>query len=108
MQDVLVGPGQRTRNLSQDGEWQEKVRLVLTRLSEYERRWVAALLSERSAGVEKRSLRRLQLTTSSTSVPRSGDSAGRVAYIENPYDCSRYRNVGEGGERGRGARLRVS
>jgi len=45
MQDVLVCAGQRTRNLSQDEEWQEKVRLVLHRLSENERRWVAALLS---------------------------------------------------------------
>ena len=45
MQDVLVCAGQRTRNLSTDEEWQEKVRLVLGRLGENERRWVAALLS---------------------------------------------------------------
>lgn len=45
MQDVLVCAGQRTRNLSTDEEWQDKVRLVLERLAENERRWVAALLS---------------------------------------------------------------
>lgn len=46
MQDVLVCAGQRTRNLSIDAEWQQKVRIVLQRLNENERRWVAALLSE--------------------------------------------------------------
>ncbi len=45
MQDVLVCAGHRTRNLSTDEDWQEKVRLVFGRLAENERRWVAALLS---------------------------------------------------------------
>ena len=45
MEDVLVCTGRRTQNLSTAGDWQEKVRLVLGRLSENERRWVAALLS---------------------------------------------------------------
>lgn len=45
MQDVLVCVGQRTRNLATDEAWQEKVRLVLGRLTENQRRWVAALLS---------------------------------------------------------------
>jgi hypothetical protein len=45
MADVLVCAGQRSRNLSTDEIWQEKVRLVLGRLAEHERRWVAALLS---------------------------------------------------------------
>jgi hypothetical protein len=45
MQDVLVCAGQRIRNLSTDEDWQEKVRLVLGRLSENERRWVAGLLA---------------------------------------------------------------
>lgn len=46
MTDVLVCAGQRIRNLSIDDDWQEKVRLVLSRLSENERRWVAALFSK--------------------------------------------------------------
>ena len=45
MKDVLVCAGHRTRNLSEDDHWQEKVRLVLQRMGENERRWVAALLS---------------------------------------------------------------
>ena len=45
MQDVLVCAGQRSRNLSTDDDWQEKVRLVFGRLAENERRWVAALFS---------------------------------------------------------------
>ena len=45
MQDVLVCAGQRTRNLSTDKDWQEKVQLVLGRLSENERRWVAGLFA---------------------------------------------------------------
>lgn len=45
MQDVLVCAGQRTRNLSADEQWQANVRLLLSRLAENERRWVAGLLS---------------------------------------------------------------
>lgn len=45
MQDVLVCAGHRTRSLSSDESWQAKVRLVLSRLEENERRWVAAVLS---------------------------------------------------------------
>lgn len=46
MQDVLVCQGQRSKNLSADENWQQQARLVLERLSENERRWVAALLSD--------------------------------------------------------------
>jgi len=46
MQNVLVCAGHRTRNLSLDEDWQEKVQLVLGRLNENERRWVAGLLAE--------------------------------------------------------------
>lgn len=46
MTDVFVCAGERTRNLSTDNDWQEKVQLVLSRLAENERRWVAGLLSE--------------------------------------------------------------
>ena len=46
MQDVLVCAGQRTHNLSEDTEWQQRVQLVLSRLAENQRRWVAGLLSE--------------------------------------------------------------
>jgi len=45
MPDVLIHAGKRTRNLSTDEAWQAQVRLVLGRLAEPERRWVAALLS---------------------------------------------------------------
>ena len=46
MQDVFVCVGQRTRNLLTDEDWRAKVQLVLARLGENERRWVAALLSQ--------------------------------------------------------------
>ena len=46
MQDVLVCAGQRTHNLATDEQWQNKLRLVLTRLDEKQRRWIAGLLSE--------------------------------------------------------------
>lgn len=46
MQDVLVCAGRRSRNLSSDEEWQQKLQLVLSRLSESQRRWVAGLLSQ--------------------------------------------------------------
>ena len=45
MQDVVVCAGQRSKNLSRDERWQKKVRLVIGRLAENERRWVAALIS---------------------------------------------------------------
>lgn len=45
MPDVLVCIGNRTRDLTNDRDWHQKVRLVLERLAENERRWVAALLS---------------------------------------------------------------
>ena len=45
MPEVLVCIGNRTHDLTNDDSWQEKVRLVLGRLDENERRWVAALLS---------------------------------------------------------------
>lgn len=46
MQDVCVCAGGRSKNLSKDDRWQEKVRLVAGRLSENERRWLSALISE--------------------------------------------------------------
>jgi len=45
MSEVLVCFGNRSHDLTNDESWQEKVRLVFGRLSENERRWVAALLS---------------------------------------------------------------
>ena len=45
MSDVLVCVGNRSHDLTNDESWQEKVRLVFGRLSENERRWVAALFS---------------------------------------------------------------
>ncbi len=45
MQDVVVCAGRRSKNLSRDEQWQEQVRLVIERLTENERRWVAALIS---------------------------------------------------------------
>lgn len=45
MQDVVVCAGGRSKNLSRDEQWQEQVRLVIGRLTENERRWVAALIS---------------------------------------------------------------
>ena len=56
MQDVFVCVGQRTRNLLTDEDWRAKVQLVLARLGENERRWVAALLSQ-AVGWGGRSLR---------------------------------------------------
>jgi len=46
MPDVVVCAGRRSNNLSDDTQWQETVRLVLGRLAENERRWVAALVAK--------------------------------------------------------------
>jgi len=45
MADVLVCVGNRIHDLTNDEAWHEEVRLVLGRLNENQRRWVAALLS---------------------------------------------------------------
>ena len=42
MSDVFICVGNRSHDLTNDESWQEKVRLVFGRLSENERRWVAA------------------------------------------------------------------
>ena len=45
MSKVFVCVGNRSHDLTNDESWHDQVRLVFGRLSENERRWVAALLS---------------------------------------------------------------